>query len=655
MKMRLILICFVCTAFFSIGFAQSYDLGEVTQAELQEKVHPKDTSANAAILFKKGRTYFTLTDGQFNVITEVSVKIKIYKKEAYEKANFSLYYYAPSTGSGEQVDFTKAVTYNLVNGQIEKTKAKSENIFTEQVNKNTKVKKLSMPAVKEGCIIEYKYSILSPFISNIRDWFFQYDVPINYCEYVVDIPEYYKFNNYYRGALILDIAQEKVNRSVTFSVGNRFEYFDNRITYKVKDVAAMKEESFVNNISNYRSTLIHEHASTMLPQSTYQYYAKTWEDVCRKIYDDEEFGPQMRKTGYFEADLTKLVEGLTTDDEKIAMVFQYVQNRMNWNESYRIFTDKGVRKAYEEKTGNYAEINLMMVGMLRHLGINAHPILLSTRANGIAMYPSFNAYNAVIVGVKRNGGVLFLDATSKYASPDILPLRDLNWYGRMLLDDGTAELVDLMPKMVSLNQENAAIDLAADGSVSGKVRNQMVDYSALRFRDRYRQLSKESQIERLQKNYTGIEVTEFELADNGVSEALVEKYSFESTNSVEVIGGKMFVRPLFHLGLDENPFKQETREYPIDFSFPFREKQMIIVNLPEGYTIETLPENMALGLDKNYGTFSFSITKNENKLVIQTNLEIKTAIMPPDEYESLKEFFKLIVDKVNEKIVLKKV
>ncbi|MEN9336153.1 MAG: hypothetical protein RLZZ500_1140 [Bacteroidota bacterium] len=648
----------VLALIFNISFSQKRELGEVTIDELKEKFHPSDTAATAAILFMKGKTQFTVVDDEFFVQTDVLVKIKIYKKEGYEHANIALAYYSPSSGQSESVDFSKATTYNLVNGQIEKTKVKSENIFVEQKTKNTKIKKLTMPAVKEGCVIEYKYSILSPFISNIPDWYFQYDIPVNYSEYIIDVPEYYKYNTYSKGSLPLVITTEMMNRNITFN-GNsngvsRFQFTDHRTTYKIENVPALKDESFVNNINNYRSSLTHEHASTMMPQSTYQYYAKTWEDVCKKIYEDEEFGPQMRKTGYFDDDVKVLMAGLNSDEEKIAALLNYVQQRITWNSNFRIFTEKGVRKAYEDKTGNYADINLMLVGMLRFVGINAHPILISTRANGIALFPSFSAYNAVIVGVKRGDKIILLDATSKNTLPDIIPTRDLNWFGRMLLDDGTTEMVDLMPKLTSLNQENCFVEIKTDGKAIGKVRVQKLDYEALRFREQNKQLSYDTQMERLEKSNPGLLVSDFELIETSLQEALVEKYSFEYSNGVEIIGNKMLIKPLVHLGLDENPFKQEKRECPIDFLFPFRDKQMVVMTLPEGYVVETLPENIALALENNNGNFAFSITRNENKLMISTNFEIKTSIIPTDEYESLKEFFKLIIDKTNEKIVLKK-
>jgi hypothetical protein len=47
-------------SFTIIGKAQDFQLGKVTLEELQERQHPKDTAAAAAVLFKNGKndTFF---------------------------------------------------------------------------------------------------------------------------------------------------------------------------------------------------------------------------------------------------------------------------------------------------------------------------------------------------------------------------------------------------------------------------------------------------------------------------------------------------------------------------------------------------------------------------------------------------------------------
>ena len=54
--------------------AQDFKMGKVSKAELEQKQHPSDTSAAAAVLYKKTDTYFTVNrEGFYNVVTDAEV------------------------------------------------------------------------------------------------------------------------------------------------------------------------------------------------------------------------------------------------------------------------------------------------------------------------------------------------------------------------------------------------------------------------------------------------------------------------------------------------------------------------------------------------------------------------------------------------------
>lgn len=127
-------------------------------------------------------------------------------------------------------------------------------------------------------------------------------------------------------------------------------------------------------------------------------------------------------------------------------ILNYVKSNIKWNNYLGYGCEKGVRKAYKEKIGNCADINLMLTAMLGYSGLQAHPVLISTRSNGINFFPSTEGFNYVIAGVETPTGIALLDATDEFSTINVLPLRDLNWIGRLIRKDGTSETVDLMPK-----------------------------------------------------------------------------------------------------------------------------------------------------------------------------------------------------------------
>ena len=666
-KLTLILFLII----FSNSNAQKFDLGKVSLAELQEKEHPKDPSAVAAILFKKGNVTFEYDQNAgFFTVTEVKTRIKIYKKEGYEWANQEINYYADSN-INEKVSISDAITYNVVDGKIEKTKLKSDGEFVEKINKYWSRKKITMPNVKEGSVLEFRYTIRSPRYGSLSDWSFQTSIPVNYSEYDTYIPEYFTYNSNQKGffspkvivekktnSIMLTSKEREISRGVSHSTysTDKIDYIETHTAYLAENLPAIKEEAFVNNMDNYTSSVSYELSMTKFPNATLEYYSTDWESVTKTIYEYSDFGPELNKTGYFEDDISKLIAGINTPIEQIATIFNYVKTSVKWNDYTGYSCNDGVKTAYKNKTGNVAEINLMLTAMLRFAGLNANPVLVSTRSNGIAHFPSRNAFNYVIAAVETPEGLILLDATEIYSVPNVLPLRDLNWFGRLIRKDGTSSQVDLMPKTLSKEMVNMNIDLKTDGSVDGKTRIQLTNHQALEFRKSILVLDKDNYIEKLETSNNNIEISDYSREnDLDLSKPIVEKYSFKDNKSVEIINDKIYISPMLFLGAKENPFKQEVREYPIDFGYPTEEKFNINIKIPEGYVVESMPKGVSLTTGENIGLFKYIIANPEGSVQIVITTDINSAIVSADFYEVLKDFFQQMIDKQNEKIVLKKI
>jgi hypothetical protein len=673
MKCNQLAIILFFTVFFSKANAQEFKLGKVSIAELQEKVHPRDTAAVAAILFKKGETSFEYSQERgFGMVTIVKTRIKIYKKEGYDWSNQSIQYFLGSNLK-EEVSFSDAITFNLVGGKIEKTKLKSDGEFDEKINKYWGRKKITMPNVKEGSVIEYEYVIRTPRISELKEWFFQTNIPVNYSEFITDIPEYFVYNPNSKGYLFPKVTIEKNQKSIiinskersggrgfsttktTFSQ-DKIDYQETKTTYLAENLPAMREEAFVNNVDNYTASVSHELAMTKFPNSIMEMYSTNWESVTKKIYENEDFGIELQKTGYFEEDIMALIKGLTTNEEKIDAIFNYVKSSVKWNEYYGYSCNDGVKKAYKDKTGNIAEINLMLTAMLRYTGLTANPVLVSTRSNGIAMFPNRTAFNYVITGVETPNGLILLDASDKFSTPNVLPFRALNWVGRLIRKDGTSEEVDLMPKTASNNTVTMNYSVDANGLVSGKLRRQRTNHNAMIFRKNADNIKEETYLENLENNNNKIEVKEYSRTnERELKLPVTETFSFNGSNLCEIIAGKIYINPMLFYAEKVNPFKQENREYPVDFGFPFMDKYAINIQIPDGYIIETLPAPASLSMEDNCGSFKFMTSQSGNTIQLSITNQINTPIISSAYYSMLKEFYQGMIAKQNEKIVIKKV
>ena len=656
----IIILVFFC---FSKSNAQKYELGKVTVAQLQEKVHPKDTSAPAAIIFKKGKTFFTYnnTNG-FSVNHVYEFKIKIYKKEGLAWADQKVKFYIGYEKLNEdRLEFSQAITYNLENGAIVKTKLDNQGTFKKKINKYWNEKTITLPNVKVGSIIEYKYILKTENIVKLPDFEFQYEIPVDYFEYKTEIPEFYVYKTILVGKTPITSDAKITAGSQSFedehNQTSRLSYQQITSTHTGRDITALRLEPYVNNIENYKGSIQYELERIRYPDQPVKDYALTWEGVASTIFKDEDFGKELNQSDFLLEDVRKLLGNVESLKERLDIIFKFVQNKMNWNEENGYYTDKGVVKAYKEQTGNAAEINFILIDMLKVAGVEVNPVLVSTVENGIPVYPTRTGFNYVIAAAEIDGKEILLDATHKFTSPNILPLNLLNWKGRLIKKDGTSKEIDLYPALVSKEFSNTIAKLDASGKIEGKVRVQRTDYDAYSFRVQNADKNQESYLEKYEEQLGDLKILDYAIENKktNLSNPIIETFSFSSDNQSEIIGGKIFISPLLFFTRTKNPFTQEIRQMGIYFGYPSQEKFNLNLDIPEGYSVESMPKPIRISTEDKAITYIFNISNEGNKIQISCIKEINNSIFAADEYTGLKDVFQKILASQNEKIVLKKI
>lgn len=659
------------------SYAQDYRFGKVSMEELKETAYPEDADANAAILYLNQKTHYDYNQQKgFVQVTEVLKRIKIYNKDGFDWATEEVQL-RDNGSSREALTNLKAVTYTLENGKMEETKLKKDGVFDEKNNKYWKTSKFTMPNIKEGCVVEFSYTITSPYIS-IRDINLQESIPIKELDMYVRIPEYFNFNKFVnpRATYIPKIKDYQVNRTEQIhsksresSASNGFghtvrtnhssqkwEFKENKTEIKLSNVPALKNEDYVSNLNTYRTKLIWEHAYSKDPGGKITNFSTTWEEVAKTIFDDSDFGAQLKISNYFQGDISALIKGATNVSEKIDLIFNFVKSRVKWNEYIGYTTDNGVRKAYSEGSGNVADINLMLTAMLRFANINANPMLVSTRSNGVPLFPATGGFNYVVSAVELPNDVIILDATDQFATPNVLPVRAINWQGRVIRETGDSAWIDLTPKETVKSNYSLNVKLNNDLSIEGKVRSQLTSFAAKNFRSKYQNYNEEERLMDIEKDKGEIEISNYVISDMEViDKPIMYVYDYSLNNGIEQIGDKVFLTPMLFFAPQENPFKQDQREYPIDFIYSFNEKYQVNVMIPDGYALESLPESTVAQFNGASGEFKYVSQENGKMLQFVISLDLGQSFILPTEYADFKQFYQLMIEKQNEKIVLKKI
>lgn len=294
--------------------------------------------------------------------------------------------------------------------------------------------------------------------------------------------------------------------------------------------------------------------------------------------------------------------------------------------------------------------------MLRYAGLEANPVLVSTKSHGIPLFPTREGFNYVICAVETGDSVVLLDATSKLSVPNILPYRVLNWDGRLVREDGSSEAIDLSSPVKSKNSVNAIVKLNEDGSVEGRLRKQLSSHWAYGFRNQYLNMDEDEYLEELENKYSGIEIEEYQISNKSdYYKPVMEDITFYKEEAIEIISGKYYLNPLLFFTENDNPFKSEDRVYPIDFKYPETTSYVFNYTLPEGYSVESLPESTKFALPDDLGSFAYQIISNGANLQVRVTYDMNKDVVPADYYQAMKAFMSEIISKESEKVVITKV
>jgi Domain of Unknown Function with PDB structure (DUF3857) len=655
MKIKLIVVFLFVISFLNT-YAQNSDLGKVSVSQLEEKKHPIDTSAVAAILFKRGKTFFTYSNRTgFTANNVYEFRIKIYKTGGLSWANQKVPYYVGYDNLNDDiVRFSSAVTYNLEDGIIVKTKLNNEGTFKNKINKFWNQAIITLPNVKVGSIIEFKYVLESENLTRLPDFDFQYDIPVNFFEYKTEIPEFFIYNSLLRGYVEIETDVKAIDSDKSYALG----YKQINKLYRAKNVPAVKKEKFVDNINNYKGAILIELESQRFPDMPVVDYAETWEGVAKTIYKDKDFGGELKLQDYFSEDLKVLLQNISMPKERLNVIFKFVKNKMNWNKEKGYYVDKGVEKAYLARTGNVAEINIILISMLKAAGIKTSPVLVSTIENGVPVFPNRTVFNYVIASAEIEGQKILLDATNQFTTPNVLPLDLLNWRGRLIKDDGLSEEIELIPEIISKDDYNVKATIKPDlGKIEGMISVKRTDYSAFNFREINANKSEDVYLEELENDLNKIEIKGYKIENKteDLAKPVLENFNFTWNNSYDAIGGKIFLNPLLFFTDSNNPFVQEERQMPIYFGYPHRYIYTISLELPYGYAVESIPKSIRIVTENKEVSYTMNIVCEESIININVIEDISKAIFATKDYDMLKDFFRQMIERQNEKIILKKI
>ncbi len=608
-------------------------------------------------------------NGNFTIIYKQHKKILIRKKTAFDAASFKVNLYQGNSLTEERLDDVEAATYNLENGKIVVTKLDKEAVINEKINRYNNAKKFTMPDVKEGCIIEYSYKLKTQFWDHLRSGNFQSQYPTLWSEYQVTIPpmfgyvvvkkgdykEFLKvdsFKNIFKSYSILFRGESAYESA---SVGS-FSGDAKWLLWVMKDVPAYKKEDFVANHSEHKIKFEFELHTVKYSETNTKQYIKSWLETASDLLKSESFGQILdkEKNGWIEKEvntLTGKLEGI----ECAKKIFSYVRDNFICTDYDAIRLSDDPKKIFKNKKGNVADINLLLTAMLYQKGFIANPILLSTRGNGKVSEVSaiLDEYDYVICQLKIDSTTYLLDASQSKIGFGKLPSFCYNGYSRMIAE--MPYLVDLSAN--KLNESKTTIVFMINGEnkkMEASYESKLGYIESQDLRKKLTATSTADYIKEIAKAYpVEAQIDSIEIVNQkNLDEVITVRYDFKFPKADEDI---IYFNPFFAEATKENIFKAERRKLPVEMSFTFDETYILDMEVPTSYKVDEMPKSVRSKFNDGEGLFEYIIANKEGHIQLRCKFQLNNANYSAEDYDSLREFFGLMVKKQAEQIVFKKI
>jgi hypothetical protein len=470
-----------------------------------------------------------------------------------------------------------------------------------------KVKKFTMPAVEDGCIIELAYEIqnLKPVLS------FDY-ADIFFCRNFFPMEE--------------DIIEIVLPKSTEL----KYKKFKTDITPQIITDGNKKRYIFVN--TKQKEIIPESRMPSLFERDTfpqiYFWTLNSW-DVISKWYVTL-VREQMKSDNELESFTKQLIADKKTDEDKINAIFNFVSQNIRYVAVLlgpHTYKPHPANEIFQKRYGDCKDKTVLLLTMLKIAGIEARPALVPSNGKYFDdSIPSLNAFNHVIAVVPFKDKYFWLDATNETASFDSPPFA-LPTKVFLINEDGSYRFITT--PALNDKKDYYHLDMKYDINQEG---NADVDYTYNFFgkaAESIRYSFKYSPPEQRKKFFEnrGIEVKELTLGSfTDTRTPFVVKFSGTVKNLAQVLDEEtMVLSNIISLDSYRDITAANDRQYPISLSQSVYSIESSSYKFPAGFKIKRLPKDYTLEKPFRYRNEKYSFkgsffnihleSKNEEQVI----------------------------------------
>ena len=322
-------------------------------------------------------------------------------------------------------------------------------------------------------------------------------------------------------------------------------------------------------------------------------------------------------------------------------------------------TAKNVEDLWKQGYGDGNQITWLFLALVRAAGIEADPVIVSTRDVRFFKYQIQNPaeLNSNVVLVTLNGKEMLLDPGTAFAPFGLLPWSETAVRGLRLNKDGGTWIDTPLPEAAESRVERKGnLKLAINGTLEGKVIVTFTGQEALWRRQEERNEDDAGRKQFLEDEIkadvpSGIVV---ELANrpdwSSASPTLVAEYDLKIPGWASIAGQRAVMPVGLFGGQDKGTFQHQTREHPLYFSFRHQIADDVTIELPPDWRVNSSPQPTR----ENHNVLDYASSSEVKNGALELKRELTVAAMFVEAkyYGAMHDFFEIVRTGDEEQIIL---
>jgi uncharacterized protein DUF3857 len=633
----------VCALYFPCSKPAAEDWPPIDPAELKMTSEPKAPGAPAIYLYRQvDRKDLGRNNMEFNY-----VRIKILKEEGREAANIAI----PYISDNSSISNIRARTIHA-DGSIVHFDGK---VFDKTIEKTkgrkVRAKVFTVPDVQVGSIVEYHF---------------------NY-----DFADGYVFNSYW------PIADDLFTKKAVFSLVPYKEFairwqwpaglppgtdppkqgLDKIVRMTATDVPAFQLEDFMppENELKYRVVFIYSDEDFEMDE------AKYWRKFDKKQNDRMESFIGKKKE--LEAAVSQIVSPSDAQEVKLQKIYTRMEQLRNLSYEAPKSEQEAKRESLKRSEnaadvlkngyGYGSDITWTFLGLARAADLESYGLLISRRSEYFFNEKRLNKQeldsNAAMV--KVDGRELYFDPGSLYVPYGLLPWQEAGAKGMKLDKEGGTWMQTTFPNSAASQiQRTANLKLDDDGALEGTVKLTFTGLEAWS-----RRLAARNEDDEARKKYLEEELKSYIVAAadteltnqpdwKGTEPPLVAEFHVKIPGWVSSAGRRVILPVGIFAASEKQIFSHAERVYAMCFDYPYQKKDDITVDLPNGWTVSSVPQ--PLDRDAKAAEYTLKVDDKKNEVHIARTVRSDLFVLPRDTYPALRSFFQAVRSGDDQQVVL---